>query len=103
MKDKFCLDDHIAKHYVLKKLGKTWRGHRLNLFESYFKAEHTRERNIQEHPTFIPRDMWAAFVDYRLDPKTKVEYKLFFGRKKISWQPRFIVSLPFVFFRKCAT
>ncbi|KAF7825542.1 uncharacterized protein G2W53_016706 [Senna tora] len=31
----------------------------------------SREHNLDNHPDFIPYDMWAGFVDYRLNPRTQ--------------------------------
>ncbi|KAF7841486.1 hypothetical protein G2W53_003784 [Senna tora] len=77
IKAKFYLDRDIDKHFVIKKLGKNWRNYRVFLFGRFYKVEKTREQNLEKYPEFIPFDMWAAFVDYRLEQKTKiVSYKL---------------------------
>ncbi|KAF7844314.1 hypothetical protein G2W53_001219 [Senna tora] len=74
IKGKFCLDRVLEKHFIIRKLGKNWRNYRCFLFGQFYQVEKTREQNLEEHsPKFIPLDMWAAFVDYRLDPKTKLE------------------------------
>ncbi|KAF7820955.1 hypothetical protein G2W53_026410 [Senna tora] len=74
IKAKFCLDRDIDKHFVIKKLGKNWRNYRVFLFGRFYKVEKTREQNLEKYPQFIPFDMWAAFVDYRLEQKTKVVF-----------------------------
>ncbi|KAF7841966.1 hypothetical protein G2W53_004264 [Senna tora] len=77
IKAKFCLDRDIDNHFVIKKLGKNWRNSRVFLFGRFYKVEKTREHNLEKYLEFIPFDMWAAFVDYRLEQKTKVvSYKL---------------------------
>ncbi|KAF7841794.1 hypothetical protein G2W53_004092 [Senna tora] len=72
IKAKICLDRDIEKHFVIKKLGKNWRNYRVFLFGRFYKVEKTREQNLEKYPEYIPFDMWAAFVDYRLEQKTKV-------------------------------
>ncbi|KAF7839689.1 hypothetical protein G2W53_008171 [Senna tora] len=72
IKGKFCLDRVLEKHFIIRKLGKNWRNYRCFLFGQFYQVEKTREQNLGEHsPKFIPLDMWAEFIDYRLDPKTK--------------------------------
>ncbi|KAF7820769.1 hypothetical protein G2W53_026224 [Senna tora] len=71
IKAKFCLNRDIDKHFVIKKLGKNWRNYRVFLFDRFYKVEKSREQNLEKYPEFISFDMWAAFVDYRLEQKTK--------------------------------
>ncbi|KAF7835813.1 uncharacterized protein G2W53_010672 [Senna tora] len=72
IKAKFCLDNEIAKCFVLKKLGNNWRNYRGWLFHTFYEVEMSREHNLDNHPDFIPYDMWAGFVDYRLNPRTQL-------------------------------
>ncbi|KAF7826633.1 mucin-1-like isoform X2 [Senna tora] len=71
IKAKFCLDNEIAKCFVLKKLGNNWRNYRGWLFHTFYEVQMSREHNLDNHPDFIPYDMWAGFVDYRLNPRTQ--------------------------------
>ncbi|KAF7807661.1 uncharacterized protein G2W53_039822 [Senna tora] len=71
IKAKFCLDNEIAKCFVLKKLGNNWRNYRGWLFHTFYEVEMSREHNLDNDPDFIPYDMWAGFVDYRLNPRTQ--------------------------------
>ncbi|KAF7841849.1 mucin-1-like isoform X2 [Senna tora] len=36
-----------------------------------YEVEMSTEHNLDNHPDFIPYDMWAGFVDYRLNPRTQ--------------------------------
>ncbi|KAF7844089.1 uncharacterized protein G2W53_000994 [Senna tora] len=72
LKAKFCLDNKIAKCFVLKKLGNNWRNYRGWLFHTFYEVEMSREHNLDNHLDFIPYDRWTGFVDYRLNPRTQV-------------------------------
>ncbi|KAF7841876.1 mucin-1 isoform X1 [Senna tora] len=71
IKAKFSLDNEIAKCFVLKKLGNNWRNYRGWLFHTFYEVEMSTEHNLDNHPDFIPYDMWTGFVDYRLNPRTQ--------------------------------
>ncbi|KAF7832767.1 Methyltransferase FkbM [Senna tora] len=64
-------DNEIAKCLVLKKLGNNWRNYQGWLFHTFYEVQMSREHNLDNHPDFIPYDMWAGFVDYRLNPRTQ--------------------------------
>jgi len=53
-------------------LAKDWKDNRHRLFKELYKVECSREDNIEDHPPGIPKEQWAAFIDYRLEPKTMV-------------------------------
>ncbi|KAF7841909.1 hypothetical protein G2W53_004207 [Senna tora] len=84
IKAKFCLDNEIAKCFVLKKLGNNWRNYRGWLFHTFYEVEMCTEHNLDNHPDFIPYDMWAGFVDYRLNPRTQeISKKNCINRRKL--------------------
>ncbi|KAF7808482.1 uncharacterized protein G2W53_035225 [Senna tora] len=60
IKAKFCLDNEIAKCFVLKKLGNNWRNYRGWLFHTFYEVQMSREHNLDNHSDFIPYDMWAG-------------------------------------------
>ncbi|KAF7841919.1 hypothetical protein G2W53_004217 [Senna tora] len=70
-KAKFCLDNEIAKCFVLKKLGNNWRNYRGWLLHTFFEVKMSTEHNLDNHSDFIPYDMWAGFLDYRLNATTQ--------------------------------
>ncbi|KAF7824032.1 hypothetical protein G2W53_022176 [Senna tora] len=84
IKAKFCLDHINHKHHVLKKLGKNWRNFKSFLFDQCYDKKKTREENIEKPPDCVPKEMWAVFVDYRLDPKNQeLSHKNSENRKKL--------------------
>ncbi|KAF7831551.1 hypothetical protein G2W53_013884 [Senna tora] len=70
IKEKFHFEDAIGKRWILGSIANHWRNNRCTLFKKFYKFERSREENIEKHPPWIPKEMWIAFVDYRLDPAT---------------------------------
>lgn len=64
--------DDAAKVYIMKDIGNKWKEYRKTLFDKFYSEVRSREENIKNPPFSIPENEWAAFIDYRLDPKTKV-------------------------------
>jgi len=54
------------------RLGRKWRNYRRELFKKHYDHNKSREENILDPPENISEVMWGAFIDYRLNPKTRV-------------------------------
>ncbi|PIN12108.1 hypothetical protein CDL12_15287 [Handroanthus impetiginosus] len=71
--DKFHVSDESHKKYIMGSLGKKWRDNRSRLFTKCYDPTLSWEANLQKHPTYIPVEQWAAFLQYRMEKKTQEE------------------------------
>lgn len=72
MKKIFVVNDDEHKRYILSNLGNKWKNNRFKLFNEHYKSELSWDANVNLNPIGIPKDHWAAFLEYRLSPKTQV-------------------------------
>ena len=61
----------------MKDIGRKWKDHRLKLWNEHYDITQTRDVNIRNPPMGISEDDWAMYIDYRLNPKTKVGFLQF--------------------------
>ncbi|XP_025628945.2 uncharacterized protein [Arachis hypogaea] len=71
LKKIFVVNDDEHKKYILSNLGNKWKNNRCKLFNEHYKSELGWDANVNLNPIGIPKDHWAAFLEYRLSPKTQ--------------------------------
>ncbi|XLS47293.1 hypothetical protein HN51_021651, partial [Arachis hypogaea] len=71
IKKIFVVNDDEHKKYILSNLGNKWKNNRCKLFNEHYKSELGWDANVNLNPIGIPKDHWAAFLEYRLSPKTQ--------------------------------
>ncbi|PIN04341.1 hypothetical protein CDL12_23123 [Handroanthus impetiginosus] len=71
LNDKFDVSDESHKKYIMGSLGKKWRDNRSRLFTECYDPTLSWEANLQKHPTYIPVEQWATFLQYRMEKKTQ--------------------------------
>ncbi|XLU82823.1 hypothetical protein S245_006243 [Arachis hypogaea] len=71
IKKIFVVNDDEHKRYILSNLGNKWKNNRFKLFNEHYKSELSWDANVNLNPIGIPKDHWAAFLEYRLSPKTQ--------------------------------
>ncbi|RYR53509.1 hypothetical protein Ahy_A06g028664 [Arachis hypogaea] len=71
IKKIFVVNDDEHKKYILSNLGNKWKNDRCKLFNEHYKSELGWDANVNLNPIGIPKDHWAAFLEYRLSPKTQ--------------------------------
>ncbi|XP_016178208.2 uncharacterized protein LOC107620588 isoform X1 [Arachis ipaensis] len=71
IKKIFVVNDDEHKRYILSNLGNKWKNNRCKLFNEHYKLELSWDANVNSNPIGIPKDHWAAFLEYRLSPKTQ--------------------------------
>ncbi|KAJ1437530.1 putative transposase, Ptta/En/Spm, plant [Sesbania bispinosa] len=69
---KFVIESDIQKSYIYKSLGTKWRDCRQELWQARDDKARNRDELIAMVPDGLNRDQWASFIDYRLEPKTKI-------------------------------
>ncbi|PIN26420.1 hypothetical protein CDL12_00835 [Handroanthus impetiginosus] len=69
--DKFDVSDELHKKYIMGSLGKKWRDNRSRLFTECYDPVLSWEANLEKRPTYIPREQWAGFLEYRMNEKTQ--------------------------------
>ncbi|XP_016167528.2 uncharacterized protein LOC107609982 [Arachis ipaensis] len=71
IKKIFVVNDDEHKRYILSNLGNKWKNNRCKLFNEHYKLELSWDANVNSNPIGISKDHWAAFLEYRLSPKTQ--------------------------------
>ncbi|RYR62015.1 hypothetical protein Ahy_A04g019316 [Arachis hypogaea] len=66
----FVVNDDEHKKYILSNLGNKWKNNRCKLFNEHYKSELSWDANVNFNLIGVPKDHWAAFLEYRLSPKT---------------------------------
>ena len=74
----FGNDEQAAFKYIMKDIRRKWKDHRLILWNKHYDITRPRDVNVRNPPKDISADDWAMFIDYRLNPKTKVGFFAFY-------------------------
>lgn len=72
LKKTFGVNDGHHKKYILESIGRKWKDNRVRLFAEFYDQTRSWEDNLESRPDGIPREQWAAFLNYRLSEKTLV-------------------------------